>query len=67
MKIKEIKYVNSNESNSIDEVKKIEVIIGKTMFTITESIDHKLTINKAGEETDSMFITPRYTNEIEIL
>lgn len=49
------------------KLKKIEVTIGKTMFTITESIDHKLTINKAGEETDSMFITPRYTNEIEIL
>ena len=54
---------NDNTSNN---VKKIEVFIGKDVYTITESIDNKLTINKVGDIIDTMFITPRYTNEIEI-
>ena len=67
MKIKKIKYVDSNKSRSVDEVKKIEILIGEDKFTVSESIDGKLNINKVGGfMSDTMILYPRYTDEIEL-
>lgn len=61
--------VNIIKSSGTDKVRRVEVYIGGVKYTLTESIDNKLCINKAyGDGTnDAICVFPRVSNEIEII
>ena len=46
--------------------KKVIIKIGDETYRISESIDHKLVINKTNIEGDALCVFPRYANEIEV-
>ena len=57
-----------NRNTEFLEVTAIVVVINETRFTLKETIDGKLSINKISlnEVSDSILISPRSGNEIDV-
>lgn len=47
---------------------RVQIRIGEVTYTLTESVDGKLCVNKIADEgSDVLMVFPRYGNEIELL
>ena len=57
-----------NRNTEFLEATSIVVVINETRFTLKETIDGKLSINKISlnEVSDSILISPRSENEIDV-
>ena len=57
-----------NRNTEFLEATTIVVVINGTRFTLKETIDGKLSINKVSlnEDSDSILISPRSGNEIDV-
>jgi len=49
-------------------VKRVKIFIGSSKFTLTETVDNRLEINKVDDsgKNDGILVSPRYSNQIEI-
>ena len=67
IKLKIMKLKLNREDNS-QEVKRIYLEIGDNMFTLTETVDGKLNVNKVSIERnkDILSVFPRSGNEIQL-
>ena len=57
-----------NRNTEFLEATAIVVVINETRFTLKETIDGKLSINKISlnDDSDSILISPRSGNEIDV-
>lgn len=59
--------ISTHRKDDTFETKRIVIFIGENRYTITESIDNNLNINKISDGDNSLLWTnPRAANEIEI-
>ena len=61
-----VKIVESN-SKTGDGIRYVDITIGETIYTISEdSVTHNLKVNKSNDDSSTIRVMPRYSNEIEI-
>lgn len=59
--------IKINRDDTPIEIKRIKILIGEERFTLTESVDGRLNINKISEgDTDEIQVFSRCSNEIEL-
>ena len=59
--------VSRHRTEAFEDVKRVQIQIGEVTYTLTESVDGKLCVNKIADEgSDVLMVFPRSGNEIEL-